>query len=335
MKHSTRAALALALSLAAPAAATAQGSLSPRITDMQWDKGFGVRFRMSNDSNYVFDINELYHTRQQAAPRDDGQVIYYPVGFGQDFIDQLRTRGLADSAAPRPAAGNATLWSAIHAGIGGGYVHFINCLLYALETGHLRVDAPLMQRPGSNWKPRPMTESYKRTRRWTHYVPTTQKDAQREYRIKAKRGELRDLQCVPQYFIDLFLKTSDKEYGKLAAAGRAKDKAKIDLVRVLIASNYLGETPIAIIKSAVVTAVTRYASNQLPSIIIMEDFNAAVAMTLDENGYNIERVVFSDADSLTDDEQRARVATINAVVANINQVNNQIFQRSLRNYYNK
>ncbi|MDD2563784.1 MAG: hypothetical protein PHU27_06170 [Salinivirgaceae bacterium] len=312
-----------------------QQTTSPKITEMRWEKGFGVRFKLSNDSNYVFDIKELYHATSK-SPENTDQVIYYPVGFGQSFIEKLQDKNLKDSVTNnQDKTKNTTLWSAIHYSIGGGYVHFVNCLLYALETGMLKVDAPLLQRPESNWKPKPMTESYKRTRQWTHYIPTTQKTAIKEYKIKAKNNELRDLQSVPQDFIDLFLSTNDKEYAELNKNYKVKDKAKIDLIRILVSSNYLGEIPIDYIRNSVQAAVTRYASNQLPSVIIMDDFNAAVAMTLNETGYIVERIVFSDAENLDMTEETIRKEKISAVIQNINEINRQIFQKSLQNYYKR
>ena len=312
-----------------------QQTTSHKITEMKWEKGFGVRFKLSNDSNYVFDIKELYHATSK-SPENTNQVIYYPVGFDQSFIEKLQDRKLQDTIGNQSDKGkNTTLWSAIHYSIGGGYVHFVNCLLYALETGMMKVDAPLLKRPESNWKPKPMTESYKRTRKWTHYIPITQKDAIKEYKIKAKNGELRDLQSVPQEFIDLFLNTSDKEYVEMKKNHKVKDKAKVDLIRILVSSNYLSEIPITYIKNSVLSAVTRYASNQLPSVIIMDDFNAAVAMTLNESGYTVERIVFSDAEELNQNDEMLRREKINAVIQNINEINRQIFQKSLQNYYKR
>ncbi|HON19566.1 MAG TPA: hypothetical protein PK990_10440 [Salinivirgaceae bacterium] len=312
---------------------SAQKTMTPEITDMVWDKGFGVRIKFSNDSNFVFNVNELYHTRSK-APSSDNEVVYYPVGFGQTFIDQLKAKELRDTSITEQAKPKyMTLWSSLHYRLGGGYIHFINCLLYAFETGSLKLDAPLMKRPESKWKPKPMTESYKRTRKWEYYAPTRQKDAIKEYRIKEKNGELKDLQGVPGEFISLFLTTNDREYQKLVQEPRFKDKAKIDLVRLLIASNYLGEVQINYISNSVIAAVTRYAINQLPTVIIFDDLNAAVAMTLDEKGYQIEKIVFRDYETLDEREETERKEKIYAVIHNINEINQQVFQKSLQNYY--
>ncbi len=313
--------------------AFSQRTISPEITDMIWEKGFGVRLKLSNDSNYVFNVNELFRAKSK-APTSDKQVVYFPVGLGQTFIQQLKERELRDTAlsqSQKPK--HTTLWSAIHYQVGGGYVHFVNCLLYALETGSLRLDSPLMKRPETKWKPKPMTESYKRTRKWTHYAPITQKEAIKEYKIKLKNGELRDLQGIPQDFIEFFLQTNDKKYQQLVEKKLLKEKAKIDLIRLLIASNYLGEVQIKYISNSVMTAITRYSVNQLPTVIIFEDFNAAVAMSLDESGYRVEKIVFQDYDTIDESEASLRREKILAVIYNINEINQQVFQKSLQNYY--
>ena len=44
--------------------ATAQYTVSPKITEMQWDKGFGVRLKLSNDSNYVLTLKNYIMLHQ-------------------------------------------------------------------------------------------------------------------------------------------------------------------------------------------------------------------------------------------------------------------------------
>lgn len=308
----------------------------PEIQEMSWGNEFSVEMKLSNDSAYVYDVEELHHSASFSRNNRD-ELVYYPVGLEKSFIDQLKQRRIAgkDTAKGENLSSNKTLWSAIHYSIGGAYVHFINCLLYALETGELRVDAPLMERPESDWKPRPMTESYKRTRRWDYYVPVRQKYAHREYRKKERNDNLRDLQTVPQSFIDLFLETKDKDYEELKQKGEIEKLAKIDLIKILLASNYLGETQIKYIKNRVLKAMSRYSVNQLPSIIILDDFNAAVAMSLDEKGYQIQKIVFRDQQSLTEYEMKERKKTIRGLINEINEVNKEVFQKSLKKYYQK
>src|SRR6056297_848749 len=209
----------------------------PEIQEMSWGNEFTVEMKLSNDSAHVYDVEELYHSASFSKNNRD-ELVYYPVGLEKSFIDQLKARKISNSDTTNVEAKstNKTLGSAIHYSIGGAYVHFINCLLYALETGELQVDAPLMQRPESDWKPKPRTESWKRTKKWDYYVPVRQRYAHREYRKKTRNDNLRDLQSVPQQFIDLFLETNDKEYEELRKKREVEKLAKIDLIKILLAS---------------------------------------------------------------------------------------------------
>lgn len=308
----------------------------PEIQEMTWGNEFTVTMKLSNDSSHVYNVEELFHSASFSKNNRD-ELVYYPVGLSKNFIEQLKDKKItnADTTSREYIASNKTLWSAIHHSIGGAYVHFINCVLYALETGELKVDAPLMKRPESNWKPKPMTESFKRTRKWEYYVPVSQKNAIKEYKVKAKNNELKDLQTVPGSFIELFLDTKDKEYQELKENGEIEKIAKIDLIKILLATNYLGETQIKYIKNRVLKAMSRYSVNQLPSVIILDDFNAAVAMTLDEGGYSIKKIVFRDQNTISQQEMQERKKTISALINEINEVNKEVFQKSLQKYYKK
>ncbi len=308
----------------------------PEIQEMTWGNEFTVEMKLSNDSSHVYNVKELHHSASFSKNRRN-ELVYYPVGLEKSFIDQLKSRKIAgkDTSSSEQASSNKTLWSAIHYSIGGAYVHFINCLLYSLETGELDVDAPLMKRPESDWKPKPMTESYKRTRKWEYYVPVRQKYARREYKKKERNNNLKDLQTVPQSFIDLFLNTKDRDYEELQEKRDIEKLAKIDLIKILLASNYLGETQIKYIKNRVLKAMSRYSVNQLPSVIILDDFNAAVALTLDEEGYRIKKIVFRDAANLTQTEMQQRKTTIKSLIKEINEVNKEVFKKSLQKYYGK
>jgi hypothetical protein len=308
----------------------------PEIQEMTWGNEFTVEMKLSNDSSHVYNVEELFHSGSFSKNNRD-ELVYYPVGLSKSFIEQLKNRKISntDTTSNEYKANNKTLWSAIHYSIGGSYVHFINCVLYALETGELKVDAPLMKRPESNWKPSPMTETYKRTRKWDYYVPVTQKNAIKEYKAKEKNDELKDLQTVPGDFIELFLETNDKEYEAFKENREIEKLAKIDLIKILLATNYLGETQIKYIKNRVLKSMSRYSVNQLPSIIILDDFNAAVAMTLDEGGYAIKKIVFRDQKNITNQEMEERKKTIKALINEINEVNKEVFQKSLQKYYKK
>lgn len=310
-----------------------------QIRSMRWGRDYKLHIGMSDDSTYVVDIKGLYHQQNQLS---DGagatSTTYLPVAFDPDFINYLKSRPAevlaGDSIATRRAS-NATLWSALHTYIGGGYVHLINCLIYALEAGSVRLQSPLMLRPKTDWKPSPMTDTYKRTRKWNYYVPTNQKDAKREYKLRSKVGDLQDLSGIPQRFIDLFLETSDRDYRKLVHAGEKAQVAQIDLVRLLLGAKYLGEAQIAYISDGVRQAVGRYTADNLPSVIVFDDFDAAVAMQLDSAGYRIDYIVFQDQQAIPQEEIARRKARIGAIVNNINEANRLIFQRKLKSYYQK
>jgi hypothetical protein len=235
--------------------------------------------------------------------------------------------------APQSISGKpVTLWGALHNFIGGGYIHLVNTMLYTLESGGLSLNAPLLVRPTTRWKPNPVTETYRRTRKWKHYMPTTHKLAQAEYYEKQKRGELGDIQKLPMAWIELLLQTNEKEYQKLKAS-KPKDAAKIDLIKLLLGSNYLGEAQITYIQSMVKKAVVQYAQNSLPCIIVFDDLEAAVAMSLNEQGYAIERFVFRNGQNLLPDELTARQTQISATIAGINRLNQKLFEEKLRKYY--
>ncbi|MFC2151378.1 hypothetical protein ACFLSE_02530 [Bacteroidota bacterium] len=296
---------------------------------MKWDKDFQIHITLANDSNYILDIKELHHTN--VAEDGSTSFTYLPTRLENEFVQKLKqTEVETNLNQENIKESNKTLWSALHNSIGGGWVHFINCLLYSLETGYLDIIAPLMIRPESDWKPNPMTESYKRTKKWRYYVPVDQKLAIKEFKIKKKNNNLTHLNDVPDEFIDLFLKTSQSEYDEM----NQRDKAKIDMIKILVGANYLGETQIKYIKSMVLKAMVDYAEDQLPSVIIFDNFNAAVAMSLNEAGYQVDKIVFIDERFISIETRLERVNKINSIVSQINEVNKEVFQSKLKNYYN-
>ncbi len=310
------------------------------IQDMRWGADFNIHIKFSNDSTSIMDVQGLYHASGNGENMNNGEVTYYPVTLDKQFISALKNKEIesfvgADSLTQTRQAGKSkTLWSAIHTDIGGGWIHFINCLVYAIESGQVNITAPLMKRPDSNWKPKPMTESYKRTRNWDYYVPTTQKLAHKEYKIKAAKNELGNINLLPPTFIQLFLETSDKDYNQLLKDKSINQVAIIDMVRLLLGANYLGQEQIDYLQNSVLTSVTRYSVNSLPSVIIFDDFQAAVAMTLDNSGYKIDRIVFNNETELTSDEVSQRIERMNGIIAKINEVNKKVFEQKLKSYYN-
>ena len=310
------------------------------IKQMSWGVDYKIKLTLKNDSVYFYDVENLHHSDVSRSSTFSG-FTYLPATMSDDFIAKLKTRGielgidssLLDSTAIMNASGDKTLWSALHSLIGGGWVHFVNTLLYALEKGYLNLSSPILLRPVSSWRPSPVTESYRRTHKWKYYVPMTQKEAIKEYKIKQERGELGDLANMPDKFIQSFLSTNDKKYHQLQKSNNRKAIARIDLIRLLLGSNYLGTKQIAYIKYNVMRAVNQYSQYRLPSVIIFDNFRAAVAMSLNENGYVIDKIIFKDQDEAPVDELELRRHAIHNLIKNINEVNMEIFRERLKNYY--
>jgi hypothetical protein len=179
-----------------------------------------------------------------------------------------------------------------------------------------------------------MTESYKRTKKWKYYVPVNQKLAIKEYKIKKGNENLAHLNDVPTEFINLFLSTKQSEYEQMNFNYRKRDKAKIDMIKILVGANYLGEIQIKYIKSMVLKSMVDYAEDQLPSVIIFDNFNAAVAMSLNETGYQVDKMVFADERFISLETRMERINQINLIVNQINVVNKEVFQQKLKSYYN-
>lgn len=312
------------------------------ISSMRWGADFNIHITFSNDSTSILDVRGLYHstsTMPQMAVGSE-EVTYYPVTLDPDFVDALKNKRLEsfgdDTTTTLKFSDTTrakTLWSALHGEIGGGYIHFINCLIYSLESKSLNLYSPFYRRPKSNWKPKPMTESYRRTCKWEYYCPDNQKLAQKEYYLKEKNGELGDIKLLPKSFIELFLTTNQKQYEQFAAHGETNKVAIIDMMRLLLSANYLGIDQITLIQGAVSKSIIKYSMNSLPSVIIFDDFGAAVAMTLDHEGYKIDNVVFSQQDELSEEEISQRMQLMQGVINQVNSVNKKIFERNLKNYY--
>jgi len=325
--------------IALAATATAQRN---EISSMRWGADFNIHITFSNDSTSILDVRGLYHstsTMPQMAVGSE-EVTYYPVTLDPDFVDALKSKRIenfgGDTAAAMVFSDTVrakTLWSALHGEIGGGYIHFINCLIYSLESKSLNLWSPFYRRPESNWKPKPMTESYRRTKNWKYYFPDNQKLAQKEYLTKQKNGELGDMKLLPKSFIDLFLNTNQKQYEQLIANNETNKVAIIDMIRLLVSANYLGLDQISLIQGAVSRSIMKYSMNSLPSVIVFDDYGAAVAMTLDHEGYKIDNVVFNQQETLSDEEIEQRMQLMEGVIRQVNAINKKLFERNLKNYY--
>jgi Biotin synthase and related enzymes len=310
----------------------------PYIKDMQWGLDYQIHLTLFNDSSYTIKVDDMVHSSSVSSDSTLKGFVYYPVMLARDFVDKLKDVKTLDTSAINTNASQAkavTLWSALHGSIGGGWVHFVNCLLYSLETRYLSLTAPLMERPKTSWKPHPMTEKYKRSRKWKYYVPVNQKQAQKEYKLKANENQLADLHDVPADFIKLFQETSQKDYEKLIDKHDFKKQARIDLVKLLLGSGYLGEPQITYIKTMVQKAVLQYSYNQLPTIIVFDDLEAAVVMSLNEAGYKLEKIVFRNANDLSEDDKQVRQQKIERTIVAINKVNQKVFEQRLKKHFNQ
>ena len=301
-----------------------------RISEIKWELDYQIFLKMANDSSYNYDIRQLFH-----IPKNETDFatdyIYYSVNLGIEYINDVNNRNESLIS----SSGYKTLWSALHESVGGGWVHFTNCLLYALETGHLSLTAPLMQRIRTKWKPNPVTDSYLRTKKWKYFTPVYQKEAEKEYELRKERNELGDLRSIPPAYIELMRSTSERDYRKLTEKGELNKSAKVDLVKLMMGANFLGEVQIIYIRNAVLKAVRNYAVNKLPSLIIFDEFDAAAVMTLVPEGYQIDAVVFKKSSELTEQEKHLRTSEMAEIIAEINSYNHNSFIRRLDNYYQK
>lgn len=308
------------------------------IKQMTWGPDYQVYLRLENDSSYKLQIEQLFHADPDDIFNKKTEFVYYPVNFEQSYIDSLlyhsNSQGDYTVDMPRePQIRKITLWSVLKESINGGWVHFINCLLFSLETRQLELNAPLLMRPESKWKPKPMTQTYKRTHKWKYYFPIEQKYAQKEFRIRKKFNQLGDLLSIPQGYIDLMMKTSESEYQEMIKKREFHKIACIDLIKLMLGAPYLSETQINYIKSRVMQAITKYNANRMPTVLVFDKYQAAVAMSLDELGYKAEKIVFLNEDKLSDEEIYQRTIVIRGIIALINETNKKAFQERLNSFY--
>lgn len=311
------------------------------IKEMNWKGDYKIELTSRDDSIYVYDVKNLQHTSADNRTQFK-DFTYYKARLSNEFISKLKHKGIAlgidttqidSSKNIKETPDDKTLWSALHSYIDGGWVHFVNTLLYSIESGNLNIRSPLMLRPDTKWKPKPVTDSYKRTRRWEYYVPINQRRAKREYKRKIKNNQLGDLQYIPDPFIELFMNTSNREYKKMIKSRDIDKVARIDMIKLLLGANYLGKPQIKYIKHMVLKSVMQYSKKQVPSVIIFDNYRAAVALTLEEKGYVIERIIFADGYDFSEDQLEIRRKAIRKIINNINEVNKEMFQERLKRYY--
>ena len=310
------------------------------IKDMQWGVDYRIHLTLFNDSNYTINVEDMVHSNSANNDTSLENFVYYPVMLARDFVDRLKkTKSDEKTVVTLTTETNdkklVTLWGSLHSSLGGGWVHFINCLEYSMETRYLSITAPLMERPKTSWKPNPRTDTYKRTRKWKYYVPVDQRQAHKEYARKVRDKQLDNLQEVPKSFIKLFLETNNRDYKKIVESRNFRKLAQIDLVKLLVGSNYLSEPQITYIKTMVLKSVLQYSYNQLPTVIVFDDLEAAVVMSLNETGYNLEQVVFRSDKDLAFETKNERLDKINLNIRAINKINQKIFQEQLKKHFTR
>ena len=308
------------------------------IKQMSWGPDYQVYMQLNNDTTYNLQIAELFHANPEDIFNRKSEFFYYPVNFEQSYIDSLllissKSEEQTTVVPHEPKIRKLTLWNSVGQSVGGGWVHFVNCLVYVLETRQLELTAPLLKKPQSNWKPNPMTQSFKRTHKWTYFAPVEQKFAKKEYKIRKKNNQLGDLQSIPQAYIDLMLNTSEKEYKKMQERHEYSKLARIDLVKLILGTPYLSEVQIDYIKSRVLLAIRNYNAYRMPTVLIFDKYDAAVAMSLDGMGYKAEKIVYKDETNLSSEEIKQRTVIINGIIALINESNKKAFQERLNGLY--
>jgi hypothetical protein len=301
----------------------------PEVDEIKWELDYNIYLRMTNDSAYQYDIRELFHVKDEKM-KEAGEFVLYPVNLGEEYIYGIAALNQGETVS---SAVYSTLWSALHDAVGGGWVHFNNCLLYAMETRYIDLTAPLMKRAETKWKPDPVTESWRRTSHWDYYVPVDHGQAKKEYKIRKRNNELGDIKSIPASFIDLFLQTTNREYTTLKKKNETKKTAQIDLVKLMLGINYLGEPQIMYLRSSVLKAFKNYSANKLPTIIIFDALKAATVMSLDTKGYKIDGIAFLNSGSLTVAEADEKKLKMQAIIADINEYNRKQFMKRLDSYY--
>ncbi len=298
-----------------------------QVVEMSWQLDYQIYLKMANDSNYLYDIRELFHVKDLKNPDFTSEFVFYPVHPGEKYSQEIQIQNISERT-------NNTLWSALHTKIGGGWVHFTNCIAYAIEIQLLDLREPIMKRPETSWKPDPVTDTWKRTRKWKYYLPLSQKMATKEFKTRTKNNQLGDLSNLPPKYMEDFLSTSESEYWQLIEERKFKEVAQLDLIKVLLGANYIGEAQISYISNAVLNAVQNYSASKLPSVLIFDDFDAAAAMSLDLDGYQLESIVFRSSSDLSEEEITNRQNEITDIIKTINEYNNASFRKRLESYYN-
>ncbi|MCX7987252.1 MAG: hypothetical protein N2662_09975 [Bacteroidales bacterium] len=307
-----------------------------QVKQLVWGPDYQIYLQLNNDSIFQYNLDQLIIANPDEAFNRNTKFIFYPVTFDLDYIDSLLSlknkkefTNEQETKTPR----KVSLWGSVREDIGGGWIHFINCLLFTLETRQLTLDAPILMRPQSKWRPNPLTETWKRTHRWKFYIPVEHKYAVKEYKIRKKNNQLAEIESLPEDYLRIFLKTNDRRYKKLLKQGDYRTLAKVDLIKLLLGAQYLGEAQIEYIRSRILQAIRNYNSRQRPSVLIFDKYNAAVVVALDGLGYKAQKIVFRDEESLSPEQRIQRINIIRGIIELVNVSNNEAFKQRLENMY--
>jgi hypothetical protein len=299
------------------------------IKSLRWGNDQKIYLTMASDSLIALPESVIFHSSDTVV-KEQG-FTFLPATLGSDYVNSVEHIGFQpDSLVSTP---KITLWGTLHQSLGGGWPHMLNAIMRAIESQQLDLYAPMMLRPVSKWKPNPITESYKRTHTWKYYVPMEQKKAIKEYKIREKAGKLDDVNNLPESYRKLFLSTSQSKYNRLRKNGDYTTVAKIDIVKIFLGINYLGENQIKYISSRVQKATKGYRPSTLPQVLVLDPFEAAVMLEMNETGYKIKGIIFQNPETITEDEYFRRRARIEALINSINAQNQKAFEQRLKSLY--
>lgn len=299
------------------------------IKELRWGTDNKIYVTLPNDSIVALPENNLFHS-DDTIPSNTGYT-FLPAGLDESFVHSVSTLSAnGDSVA---TGKKLTLWSALHQTLGGGWPHFTNAILYALETRQLDLTAAIMQRVKTQWKPENPSENWKRTHEWKYYIPMDMKEAQNEYKWRLENKKLDDVAQLPETYRKLLLETNNSEYEKIKSGNDKASAARIDLVKLFLAVNYLGDAQIKFIASRVQHAAVTYQPTKLPQVLVLDPFKAAVILEMGPQGYIAKKIVFQDVAEGEPDDANIRKERINTLLNAINQRNQKDFEQQLKAHY--
>ena len=58
--------------------------LQAQVAEMNWELDYQIFLKMGNDSNYTYDISELFHITDAKNIEFSSDFVFYPVNPGQE-----------------------------------------------------------------------------------------------------------------------------------------------------------------------------------------------------------------------------------------------------------